>query len=261
MLNSRQSSTREALAVRAVSIGFSSGYHWRLSGSEWGVLVWASRGVISVSVDASLWVVPPHQAVWVPPQVAHAVRMAGRGTLRQVYIAPDCCRTLPIAPRVVQVGPLLRELLRRACTLGTLDLAIDVQRGLFDLLISEMVEIRAEPIELRMPTDTRALRAAERVRAEPWWSLDAAMIARDAHASVRTLERLFRAETGLPFGAWRQRARLVHAMTLLADGATVSATGLAIGYSSTSAFVAAFRATVGMTPGQYAATSVGGGQG
>lgn len=50
-------------------------------------------------------------------------------------------------------------------------------------------------------------------------------------------------------------------MTLLADGATVSAAGLAIGYSSTSAFVAAFRTTVGMTPGQYAATSVGGGQG
>ncbi len=255
MSNSRQSNARDSLAVRAVSIGFSSGYHWRLGGTEWGVLVWASRGVISVSVDGSLWVVPPHQAVWVPPRVAHAVRMAGRGTLRQVYFAPDYGDALPNVPQVVLVGALLRELLRRACSLGTLDTSIDVQRNVCDLLMHELVEVRVEPLELRMPRDPRALRAAEAVRAAPSESVTAATIVRDANASVRTIERLFRAETGTSFGAWRQRARLVHAMTQLADGATVSAVGLAIGYASTSAFVAAFRATVGMTPGQYASAT------
>ena len=243
------------MAVRAVSIGFSSGYHWRLSGSDWGVLVWASRGVISVSIDASLWVVSPHEAVWVPPHVEHAVRMAGRGALRQVYFAPGRFETLPNAPQVVHVGALLRELLRHACSLGTLDPSIQAHRSVCDVLVHELVEVRAQRIELRMPRDSRALRAAESVREESGWARTPAMIARDANASVRTIERLFRADTGISFGAWRKRARLVHAMTQLADGATVSSVAFAIGYASTSAFVAAFRTVVAMTPGQYAAAT------
>ena len=103
-----------------------------------------------------------------------------------------------------------------------------------------------------MPADARARRAAERMRAEPGEALDLGAVARHAGASVRTLERLFRAETGLSLGAWRQRARLVHAIVLLADGASVTQAGFAVGYAGTSAFVAAFRRAAGVTPGKYA---------
>jgi AraC-like DNA-binding protein len=62
---------------------------------------------------------------------------------------------------------------------------------------------------------------------------------------------LFRSETGLSFGAWRQRARLIRALQLLADDVSVTQTAIAVGYESTSAFVAAFRRTIGTTPGRY----------
>jgi AraC-like DNA-binding protein len=62
---------------------------------------------------------------------------------------------------------------------------------------------------------------------------------------------LFRAETGLSFGAWRQRARLLSALQLLAENESVTQTAIAVGYASTSAFVAAFRRALGNTPGQY----------
>ncbi len=245
-------STSLAPAVRAVSVGFSSGYHWTLRGSDWGELVWASRGVITVTVGSLVWVVPSHQALWLPPRTTHAVRMAGSGTLRQVYVTPAHGGPLPAAPAVMQVSPLLRELLRRVCAMGTLDVQLGEQRRLFEVMLDELVAVGGGPLELPMPRDARALRAATLTRAEPARSVSARHIARDAHASLRTLERLFRAETGLSFGAWRQRARLVHAMTLLADGATVTAAGAAVGYANTSAFVTAFRRLLGMTPGRYA---------
>ena len=34
----------------------------------------------------------------------------------------------------------------------------------------------------------------------------------------RTLERLFREQTGMPFGRWRQQALLMRALELLATG-------------------------------------------
>lgn len=85
MSNIRQPSpAAEHALVRTLTIGFSSGYRWERHGSVWGVLVWASFGVITVTVDAMVWVVPPHQALWIPSHLSHAVQLAGRGTLRQV---------------------------------------------------------------------------------------------------------------------------------------------------------------------------------
>ena len=249
MSNSRQSAGPQ---VRAVSIGFSSGYHWRAHKSDWGQLVFTTRGVITVNVGPSLWVVAPSQALWVPPDLAHDVRLAGQGVLHRVYVSRALERRIAREPRVILMAPLLRELLRRTLQLGTLDRAVPAEKRLLGLLLDEMTVVREEPVELPMPADARARRAAERMRAEPGEALDLGAVARHAGASVRTLERLFRAETGLSLGAWRQRARLVHAIVLLADGASVTQAGFAVGYAGTSAFVAAFRRAAGVTPGKYA---------
>ena len=249
MSNSRQPAAPQ---LRAVSVGFSSGYHWRAHRSDWGQLVWASRGVITVDVGEALWVVTPHQALWLPPGLLHGVRMAGQGALRRVYLARTLCRRLPREPRVIRVALLLRELLRRALELGTLDRRVPAEARLLALVLDELVMVRVAPVELPMPTDPRARRAAEFVRTEPAEAGDVARVARHAGASVRTLERLFRAETALSFGAWRQRARIVHAMTLLADGTSVTQAAFSVGYASPSAFVAAFRRAAGVTPGRFA---------
>ncbi len=66
----------------------------------------------------------------------------------------------------------------------------------------------------------------------------------------RTLERRFRDETGMSFGMWRQKARLLDSIRLLAEGASVTDTALDCGYSSISAFIAAFKGTFGYTPGR-----------
>src|SRR5262249_37685580 len=79
----------------------------------------------------------------------------------------------------------------------------------------------------------------------------AAEAARRAGASKRTLERLFRSETHMTLGRWRQRLRFVQALRLLAGGQAVTAVAAEVGYQSPSAFVSAFRRQLGTTPGRY----------
>ncbi len=55
----------------------------------------------------------------------------------------------------------------------------------------------------------------------------------------------------MSLGRWRQQARLLHAMRLLASGEPVTSTALEVGYESTSAFIAAFSAVIGTMPGRY----------
>ena len=55
----------------------------------------------------------------------------------------------------------------------------------------------------------------------------------------------------LSLGRWRQQARLLHALGLLAHGQLVTAIALDVGYDSPSAFIAAFSTAFGTTPGRY----------
>ena len=103
---------------------------------------------------------------------------------------------------------------------------------------------------LPLPTDQCLLRVTQALMADPSAprSLDA--WARDAGASKRTLNRLFAAQTGMPFCAWREQCRLQHALKLLALGDSVTNIARELGYE-TSAFIAMFRRCLGTTPSRY----------
>lgn len=69
--------------------------------------------------------------------------------------------------------------------------------------------------------------------------------------SARTLSRRFVQETGFNFTAWRQRARLMRSLEMLAAGMSVTAIALDLGYATASAFIGVFRRTFGATPAAY----------
>jgi AraC-like DNA-binding protein len=63
--------------------------------------------------------------------------------------------------------------------------------------------------------------------------------------------RAFAAEMGMPFGRWRQMARLFCALELLAQGESVTNAAFNVGYNSVSAFTQVFRTVFGKTPMKY----------
>jgi len=82
--------------------------------------------------------------------------------------------------------------------------------------------------------------------------LSVAELAAVANLSVFHFTRLFRAATGLPPHRYVSRQRLERAMTLLATGRMrLSDIALYCRFSSQASFNRAFRAAIGMTPGQY----------
>jgi AraC-like DNA-binding protein len=102
-----------------------------------------------------------------------------------------------------------------------------------------------------MPRDPRLLRIAEQLRADPCGDGGLETLSRQANASSRTVQRLFRRDTGMRFVEWRQRLRLIHAVARLTEGGSVTTAGAEAGYASTSAFIAAFRQLIGTTPRRY----------
>jgi AraC-like DNA-binding protein len=237
--------------LRTLAVGYSSGTLLEPHSHEWAQLVYATEGVMSVDTQDGTWVVPSHRAVWIPARVEHSIAMSGRVSMRTLYFVPDLVDDLPQRCCVVHIPPLLRQLILHAIAKGTLRRDSAEHRRLADFLLDQFRVLPAAPLELPMPRDARAARVARRLRAEPGDPTPIDDLARGAGASRRTLERLFQDETGLSLGRWRQQARLLHAMQLLAGGESVTAAALEVGYDSVSAFIAAFSSVLGITPGRY----------
>ena len=214
-------------------------------------LLFAIEGVMTVSTRDGTWVVPPQQAVWVPAETEHDVKSKQLLSMRSLYIDPSALGDLPVTCCVVSVPPLLRELIVRAVGFG-FDYPPDgPEARLMAVIPDELARLDAEPLHLPLPTDVRLRAVTDALIADPGDGRDLKAWAKSAGASERTLARLFVKETGMTFGTWRQRRRLLAAIGRLAEGQPVTSVAFDLGYDSTSAFITMFRRTLGATPGRY----------
>jgi AraC-like DNA-binding protein len=94
--------------------------------------------------------------------------------------------------------------------------------------------------------------------ADPADARDLAHWAFDVGAGVRTVSRLFVAQTGMTFGQWRTHARVRAAVTLLADGLPVGTVARRVGFTKPAAFSAAFRRVTGRSPSAFGPARVAG---
>jgi AraC-like DNA-binding protein/mannose-6-phosphate isomerase-like protein (cupin superfamily) len=256
MSKKRQTLTNEAddedrFEIRSFAAGFSTGHEVHSHCHEWPQLIYASRGVMTVNTTKGTWVVPSHRAVWVPGGVEHEIEMMGAVSLRTLYVKSGLSDRLPRDCCVVNVSPLLRELILHTIAAGMLDRTVPAQKRLIGVILDQLHALPTMPLSLPMPGDRRAVRVAEAVREKPAAPDSLDQLARSAGASKRTIERLFQTETEMTFGRWRQQLRMLHAMKLLASGEPVTAVALEVGYDSPSAFIAAFKMAFGTTPGRY----------
>jgi len=216
-------------------------------------LLFASEGVMTVETNEGIWVVPPLRAVWIPAETEHRVSMSGRVSMRTLYFWPKLCRSLPRRCLVINISSLLRELILHASGFSKLRRRVAAERHVIELILDQLKMAKAVPVQLPHPSDFRARKLADRVRANPGDQRPLEVLAMECGASKRTMQRLFAEESGMSFSRWRQRARLVHAMQSLAAGQSVTNAALDAGYSTTSAFISMFRKQLGTTPARYLA--------
>ncbi len=260
----RQSSeptVEEEPTVRAYAVTHPPGTIVLPQPPGWDQVVYASRGVMTVITPVGTWVVPPHRAVWVPSGLEHRIELSGRASLRTLYLAEG----LPGVPAVcaaVNVPPLLRELILHVGSLAP-HRTVPAHDRLIGVLVDQLAALPVAPLQLPRPRDERARALADLILADLEMTDlgDARSIddlARGCGASRRTLERLFAAETGMTVGRWRTRARLVEAVRRLAAGESSTQVAAAVGYSTPSAFGAAFRSELGTSPRRYLGDPQGG---
>jgi AraC-like DNA-binding protein len=223
-------------------------------------LLYALQGTMRLEADGRSWSLPPARAAWI---------RAGVEILFSINRPIQCCSALfstdhfaaPSQPLTVfEMTQLLHEVMKELRGFDAAAATHAAEAGPLFELAALMAERQSQrPSQAWMPAPKteavrRALAKTEASLAEP--RLDD--VADAAGLTPRTLARRFSDELGMTWRQAQMRLRMIRAVEGLADPtAAVTEVAHALGYSSSSAFNAAFRDFAGQTPTEFRRSTAG----
>ena len=215
-------------------------------------VVFAEYGVLRLRTSTQTVLLPPSMALWVPAGTKHRLVIQERAAMRTIYVRPDALHLAAERSKTLWVSPLLRELILAASAISSPE-AYRTPRtcALVALLLDEFLQSEEVPLSLPMPTDSRIVPLANKAIASLAEIQSAAAWTATAPASRKTVERLFKQETGLTPSLWLRQARLMAAVAALSEGKSVTEVSLDLGYSSPSSFAYMFRQAMGVPPTSF----------
>lgn len=217
-----------------------------------GQLLWAQKGVLRVSGEDAVWVVPSTHALWIPSNISHQVSSETHTQIRNIYIDPSyVVRENEKSIAMVVMSTLMKEIILRL-TDDTHILSDQRRKRIGLVAIDELEVLEATNLYIHSGQDPRLQRLVSYIVQHPQQTLSLAALSTLAGASVRTIERLFKAETGMTFRQWRSRFRLMNALVQLTQGQSSTSVAHELGYKSVSSFINAFKLQFGCTPQEYA---------
>jgi AraC-like DNA-binding protein/quercetin dioxygenase-like cupin family protein len=215
---------------------------------------YAVDGVVEVETAAAHYLLPPHQAAWIPAGLEHQTTLNAVVRTVAVLFDPALVPAAGDRARILAVPPLIREMVLHAVRWPIARTEPDPVADDFFRTLGHMVSEGLDheaPLSLPSSTDPIVGAAMAYTRSHVD-SVTAARVSRAVGVSERTLRRRFHAVAGQSWRSYLLRARLMRAMTLLAEpGRSVLEVSVAVGFDSTSSFARAFAHHCGETPSSY----------
>lgn len=215
---------------------------------------YACRGVVEVRTEAGHYLLPPHQAAWIPAGLLHQTTLNSNVQTLAVLFEP---RLVPMAGdrvRIIAVSALLREMMLYSARWPISRTESGVEADSFFQALGHVVAEALEderPLNLPVSTDPVITAATDYTRVH----LDHVTVkevTRAVGVSERTLRRVFQAQLGMSWRSYLLRARMLRSMALLAQpDRTVLEVSTAVGFDDVGAFARSFARHCGETPSAY----------
>lgn len=218
-------------------------------------LEYAVGGVVEVETAAAHYLLPPQQAVWIPAGLKHQATMSPNVKSIAVMIDPDLVRFEGRRAAILNVSPLIREMIIYAQRWPIDRLTNDDGADQFFAALGNIVieAVDADEALLSLPTsDHPVVAAAMEFTKKNLGDVTIGQVSRAVAVSERTLRRLFVENIGTPWRTYLLHARMLRAMALLATPEqSVGETARAVGFDNASSFSRAFTEFSGQSPSAY----------
>ena len=224
---------------------------------HWHQLLYATSGVLVVTIPGERFFIPPEKALWLPAGLEHSVYSEFGTDLKSLYVDQTYTgmmhnEEVSGGPSVqIRVSPLLRELILEASGFAVEYPLQGYEQDVMQLLLQTLARQQRDADHLPWPTDPGLVELCNQLYLQPGDRTSIAELASRLSWSERTLERRFRQQTSMSLREWKYKLRLLKAIELLATDINITHVALELGYNSPSPFIQMFREHMGMTPARY----------
>lgn len=215
---------------------------------------YAVAGTVEVTTVHGRYLLPPQQAAWIPAGLEHRTQIARSVRTVSVFFDPTMLTTHLESMRIVAVTPVVREMIRHGARWPIDQRERDPRADAYFTALADLVtDCLEHEAPLRLPvTDDPLIQQVIDYTDRHLANVSADEVCRSLGLSDRTLRRRFLAATEISWRSYVQQARLLRAMSMLAEpGPTVLDVATAVGFESLSSFTRAFKRISGESPTGY----------
>lgn len=220
-------------------------------------LTFVEDGYQYFHIDQKIYLVPQHHVIWVPSGKAHKITSEAKTVNLMAFLfksvfEEDFYQNV----HVFAVPLVLKEMLLYASKWNQSLVENEEQDIFFKAILRSLPNFCKESngLEIPIPKDTRLIPVCNDINANFKYNLDIDSLADKAQMSVRSLQRIFKNETGITLQKYLQLTRILKSIELIdTQKYTLSEIAYKVGYQSLSAFTSSYFTVMKSKPKQHKA--------
>ncbi|MCC3215111.1 AraC family transcriptional regulator [Chryseobacterium sp. X308] len=220
-----------------------------------GQLVYVESGFQYITIEEKIYLLPQNHAVWIPPNAVHKTNSHSEKIKLMIMFADISTEeAFYHKVNVFSVPPVLKEMIKYAEKWSKL-MTSDHNESLFlKAMFNELPRFVEHSLTLHisLPKDKRLAKVIEHLHSCYRNEIKMEDLSDTVLLSFRTLERIFKKETGLTLSKYQQMLRIIKSLEHLSSGnLTISETAYEVGYKSVQAYTRSFQSVMKFRPTDF----------
>ena len=221
-----------------------------LHGHAWGEFIYSFNGIMEINIANIDYLTPPPYGIWLPPNVQHSGLNRTDVSHGTLYVHESLCHELPSQAGVMLTTPLVTALLQHLKqNPKTID--DEAHLRLLNVLLDQLKTAPLMSSYLPHTQHAGLKHILDYLHQNPSDQSTLESLAKMSNMTERTLARYCQKELGMSLNEWRQRLKVMKAMSMLNEGGKVESIALDLGYANSTAFINMFKRWMNLTPDQF----------
>ena len=219
----------------------------------WGDFNLSLNGTLELNVADQIYLSPPNYGLWIPPQTEHCCTAVNEHLTHYICIRihPKLCQSFAQLTQTLNVRPFLRQTIteileqqKQRCS------DPEYHEQLLQLLFRQIQKSTHYQHYLPQSNHPILKPILDRLSETQHFHLSLQEILDQVQISERHALRLSQQQLQMSLSEWRNRSKIIYAISQIQQGVSIKKIGLELGYQHSSSFIEFFKRFTGQTPAQ-----------
>ncbi|WP_445114620.1 AraC family transcriptional regulator [Acinetobacter sp. WZC-1] len=221
--------------------------------SLWGDFNFSLNGLLEFWIHQQLFLSPPSYGFWIPPRTEHCSVALDEHVTHYICIRihPSLCHYFASRCKTLSITPFLRHTVAELLHQKQAGFPVPVyQQHLLQILLDQ-IQLAPAYDQYLPQSNHPVLQPILKQLADPQqFTSSLQQIIAPFHLSERHVLRLSQQQLQIPISEWRNRAKIIYAISQLRQGSSIKHISYELGYQHSSSFIEFFKRQTGQTPAQ-----------